>query len=371
MIKFCRLKLFIVLLSILIANIAIPAWGADQNMQQANTEELTLDQAIELALKNSIKVQQEQLNVDRALEVREYWWDAYNWQLSTTYDPMSKVYSSVPSSGDSYPVAIQTDRDWYIKTKALQIARDGSMLEARARYYNVLKALEKYETAKATLQRDELNLNTIKAMVSVGMKNQIDLIGAETSFKNSQAEHIKALNNINESYRALNKLIGLPIDKQPLLKDKIDFKPLEVDSLENEIQRVLSTKNNPYLWMKEAGYDMSEYLWSYTDPDEAGRVDIDKSKLDYNDAIRSTKEAMYSLYDQISNVESAYKTAEQSMRAAEESLRIKKIQYKLGMITGVNVVEAEVSLANARNNLQDLASQHWSLKETFQKPWLQ
>ena len=58
-----------------------------------------------------------------------------------------------------------------------------------------------------------------------------------------------------------------------------------------------------------------------------------------------------------------------SEKVAEESLRVTKIKYEVGMATQADVIDAEMSLAQAREDLIDLTCEHEIQVMYFCKPW--
>lgn len=330
---------------------------------------LSLDDAVAMALKASKTVKQAELDLDRADKSRDYWQDVYGWQLQKTYDPMSQLYANVPSTQDSYPAFVSADREYFFKQKSLAIAQEAAIIDVYTKYFDVLKALESEKAAETALARDEALLGKTGVLVQVGMAPQSALTAARAQRDVSRAALVTAQNQVGDAYRALNELIGLAADARPALSSAAEFKSLADDALAAKLNEATSKDTNPTLWVAYEGYDMSRYLWSYTVPDEAGRVDIDKAYLSYEQARDKMRDLVNSLYGQLRNLEAAHISAEQGVALAEENLKIAQAKFSVGMVTSADVKAAEAALEAARKALLEVEAGHAALAKAFEKPW--
>lgn len=361
-----------VLVVVLLAAIIALGCGAAVFAEPADEEPkgLTLEQVIELALRNSLTVKQAEMDFDRAREVADAAWDAHNMQLAQTYIQTDDLYISLPGSIDAYPAMMGADRAWHIQQKSFEMTRDAIALNARQFYNDILKKQTGLEAASAGLEKAERDYRTTRALATVGMATNLQVQGAAAGLERARSAAEQARADLEGAYRALNKLIGLKAEERPVLTTALTLEPLEIESIEFEVTRALSLDRNPYLWSLREGYELQRYVWSYTQPQEAGLIDRDKAWLSYEDARAETRNKMYELYDTLKTLEAAHASAHEGVAAAREALRAAELRHQVGLATYTAVVEAKVALAQAESGLLEIKSAYALTKETFEKPWL-
>lgn len=360
----------ILILSVFLALSMFVSRGMCSANEQQKKIELTLNQAVEMALKESVTLKQAELGEDRARKVAENAWDAHNLQLRATYDEASQLYASVPVDQDAFPLFFKADRGWRIAQRTYQITRDATELAAKKCYFDVLQASANLDAAKKAYEFNQSSLRSAQAMYQVGMNNAQTLELAKLGLQKSNLDLQSAKADLDKAYMALNQLIGLDPMARPVLIDAIPYEKLKVDSLDADVSRATRSEDNPALWIKKEQYEISRYLWSYTIPDSAGKIDIDKSYLEYDTARKTIRDKMYQLCDNIITLESSYNTALQNVKATEEKYRVEQLRYNVGMSTKKDVLEAEMLLEQAKLALKKVAAAHHLGKVTFEKPWL-
>jgi outer membrane protein TolC len=207
----------------------------------------------------------------------------------------------------------------------------------------------------------------------VGVIADPELVAAEVQFNGAKANVEIARNDLTKAYISFNQKVGLKPEDKPVLSEPAVFEPLVIQNLEHEVSRVLET--SPKVWlakemvrMQKILADMTMYTGAYT-PYKARKISVEQAELDYMNAKDLFKEITRSLYYTVIDLEEGYKAAQEGLRLAEENLRVKKLRFEVGMTTKSEVTAAELDVANAQNNLNDLAYQHAYLKLAFEKPW--
>lgn len=331
---------------------------------------LSLEEVVELALRRSLTVKQAEMDLDRAKEVADATWDAYNWQLAKTYVEAEDLYRTLPGETDVYPAMMQTDRAWRIQQKTFEITRDAIALGALRNYYNIIKKQNELETAEVSLAKAERDYQTVRVMNTVGMATGAQVQGALTALERARSTLEKARGDLEGAYRELNKLIGLKTGERPALTTPLEFAPVEVESIDFETTRALSLNRNPHLWSLKEGYELQRFVWTYTQPAEAGEIDREKAWLNYENARAETRNKMYELYDTLKTLEASYRSAEEGVAAAREGLRTAELRREVGLATDSEVLEARVALRQAEDALLEITSAYALTAETFEKPWL-
>lgn len=336
------------------------AWG-----KEPATPELTLNQAIEMAVGYSKALKKAELEVDRTAELRTY-----------RYDQLDYVPYDIPSDPRvevAWANMLAADLSWQMSRKSLGLAEDRLVLNVCRKYWDVLKAQDKLAAAEAGLRKAEWGLREARAGAQVGLLTSLALSRAEAGLAGAEAGLAAAENELAEAYIKLNDLLGLWPQDRPVLTDTVEFHPLEVVNLDTAVQRVIEL--SPSVWLAEETATMQKYLQDlmfYTGdyrPYQARKIEVRQSELDAAGAKDSARLLTRSLYYSVMSLEEAYRPLEQAVGIAEESLRIVGIKYELGMVTRADVVAAESALVDANHKAMEILYQHAYFKLAFQKPW--
>jgi outer membrane protein TolC len=346
-------------------------WVSSAWSKEPAKPEITLNQAVTLAIQHSTALKLADLGVDKAEEQRQYRSDQLTFTpvLGGGYDPRLEV---------AWYSLLSADLGWQMSKRSQSTEEDRLVLSTCQRYWGVLKAQEKVQAAEADMRKADLGLRKTRAQVQVGlsapgMSPKLALQTAEMALVGAKAGLVSAQNDLDLAYVALNQSIGLWPEDRPVLTDTVEFKAVEVDNLDTHIQRVLEA--SPSIWLAEEGVTMAKYaqelMWAsgqYT-PYEIRKIEVKEaeySALSARDAVTlGTRELYYGLR----GLEEAYITAEKGLETAEEALRVVQLMKELGMVTTVDVADREAAFAEAKQGLLDLACQHAHMKLAFQKPW--
>ena len=345
--------------------IAVTGAVADEGQPaMEKSYDLSLEEAIERALRTSTTLEKAEKDVDRAWEVRKTARAAY------ASGPIEDLYTSIPGADDHFIRFLSSSGQWEISKKTREMTEDAIILQAKGNYYDIIKKLHELETGMTSLQKAEADFSKVSARATVDLATGAEVQAAKSLYEMEKSALEKAQADLDNSYRIINKLIGLPLEERFIPITPIEFEKIEVPSLENKVAWALSPDSNPYLWSKKEGYEISKYTWTFTTPDEAGLIDKEKASITYQDARKDTRNKIYELYDNLKALESSYQSTIEGMATAEESLRVAQSMYEVGMITKNEVLAREVDLAKAKDGLLRVKSLYVITGETFEKPWL-
>lgn len=342
--------------------------------EEPATPELKLNDAITMALKNSNVIKRALIDIDKSEGSRDY-------LAQNTLAPTAGITGS-PAVDSAWYSLLTADMNWQMSKKTYSIEEDKLVISACQKYWNVQKAISKAKNKELAVSRAKLTLHRTQAMVSLGMmpaemssgaSPQAALISAETGLTQAKSDLTAAQNELNSSYDAFNQMVGLPVTARPLLTDDIEIEPLEVDSLDAAVNRVLDA--SPSIWKAEESVKIAQYardsLWAtgQYSPSSLRQAGLDQAQLDALTARDAVSLATRLLYYTVLNLEAGIQTAEKAVAGAEDALRVAKLQYELGMITRESLLRSEVSLAEAKQSLLELTTQYAYNKLAFQKPW--
>lgn len=334
--------------------------------KEPDTRELTIEQAVEMAIKNSSSVKNGKLAIDSAYETRK----------KTSANSLGGIYESSSESISSMRYLAnlkQADVNWQMAKKNYNLLEDSVEYATHQAYNNILQVQAKIELCEKEIKNAELQRTVAQARHRVGMSNQLALDQAEAAVVSAKSSYEDAEKSLENAYLNFNYLLGLWPDDRPVLTETPSFEKLEVIDITNYIERKIA--ESPSIWQKNKSVDLAIAALDSYDPTSTTEsykvksIAVDQSKLDADDAKEQARKSLKELYNSIGQMEEQYPVLEESIHVATESLRVTKLNYEVGMATWAEVVSAETTLAQAEKNLIDVICQHDVQKLAFAKPW--
>ncbi|MDA8233304.1 MAG: TolC family protein [Clostridia bacterium] len=329
-------------------------------------KELTLQQSVDLALKQNSKVELDQIVVDKAyaeLDGAEATADATD---------MDKFYNQNYQGGLVKWVGPAAAKSGIVIAEELkELGVKSLKVEVESAYYELLKAERYLAIKKASLQRAQEQYKIAQANLKAGTIAKGDLAGVEAAVALSQAEVVSAQNNYNITVMKFNKVVGLDLDTPVKLITKFIYEPSKdidyaeslKDALINNFE-ILKVKEE--LKVKQEEFNVANKYFG------GGVTTFEKAKF-------AQKEAEIKVRQQEIDTTLAVKEAYLNLRSAEEMLtflgknvekekenmRITTLKYKNGLATHIDVTGADLALEEAEKGYADTLYMYNSAKAAF------
>lgn len=244
-----------VLISIFTLLVSFPAAAQDQEMQaaveqlQEQSKPLSLTQAIQIALANNNDIKRALLNLKTADEqVRIAWSEVLpdisgsatytrNVQIPVNIIPANRLNPNAPEDS-LIGFSLGLDNNWNggitvnqtlfrgeaiigISSSELYKAAQSENLRAttqqivtqtRMAYYSVLVAEEQFRLQKETVERLRQNLKDNRARHKAGLIDEYAVLQVQVQLQNQEPQLTQARYNVQQAYRELNMVLGLPIE---------------------------------------------------------------------------------------------------------------------------------------------------------------
>ena len=233
-------RLGLLLISLTLLTSTLKAQPGDLN------REITLEQAIEMALANNPQINRAILAIDDADELlnlarAEVYPDitssinyTRNIEIPVQFLP-AEIFGG--PAGTLTPVQFGTDNNWQggfsvaqnlfkgeaivaLKSSAVfkkvqeenyRSASQQIITQARIAYYAVLAAQEQLRLANAQIERLETNLKENEARAKAGIVDDYAVLQLKVQLSNQKPQQIEAKYAVDEAYRNLNIVMGLPV----------------------------------------------------------------------------------------------------------------------------------------------------------------
>lgn len=355
-----------ILAVVFMIGLAVPVMATEAGSSNpSQTSGISLEQAVERALTNSLTLQSAELSIERAKEVRD--------KVATGVD-YTPTDNHSGEAAAAFEKLVSSDISYLMAKKTKSAAEDVLTYSVLSAYTNVLNALENYDYAQKSYNNSQLNLQVARLYYQLGISSTFDKDSAESLFKSAAVSLENAKLDLKSAYESLNKLMGLNADERPILSEKPAYSQLAIDNIDTEISRAV--ENNPDLWQKEQAVQQAKIklnlldLSTSSEPWEAVKLDVKKAQLTQADAKENVQQTVRSLYTSISLMEQNYISQQEVLKTAEDTLRVTKIKYDVGMATKVDIEAAELSVTAKRQAINKTIYSHELAKLKFRKPWI-
>lgn len=379
--------------------------------------ELTLDEAVALALQNNsaIKISEsEREKADWAVsEAKTGKQPSVNYSFTGTYsDPTSKV----TGSNENYDNRIALTLPLYTGGKAegtiesaklgltvadlaIEKSKQQVKLDATTGYFNILQTANLVKVAQESVDGLTAHLKNVQAQYDVGTVAKSDVLRSEVELADADQKLIIAKNNLELAVASLNNVTGLSLDTQITPKQATLTYVANNQTLDNSITYALA--NRPEVAQADANVAVAKQqikiagadkkptvaLTGYTDwydKDLPGGDNdnwgasitasyklfdsgLAKSKVKQADAgvSAATEQARQSrdsvqlevrqAYLNMKEAEKRIETSKVAVDKAEEDFKIAQVRYSAGVGTNLDVIDAQLALTQAKtNNIQAL-----------------
>jgi len=272
-------------------------------------------------------------------------------------------------------------------------------LEAKRLYYGLLLAYETRRIANNLVEQAESHYQEVKKKFEQGTSSKFDLLQSKVQVSLLMPQLINAQNAIDLIVAEMNKLLGLKINNRIIINDSLSYIPVEIN--EDEFLRE-AYLNEPEMVLKALGIDINKWAIKYA---RAGwlpqvglsgqyfyksdnmadmfnnrhnnwsmgfsvrvpifegfttKAKVDAAKAKYMQSVISKD----NLIDQvavevkqacldITQASSIIKSQEDNLQDAKEALEISYVRYNNGVGINLDVLDAQVSLANVEKNLTE------------------
>jgi outer membrane protein TolC len=370
-------------------------------------EELTLQRAIDIALKNqpSILAARSTVRANEATigQARSNYYPQI--AASGSYGKISPNNDS-PGKYDQYTSNMGLSQTLFdfgktptqvninsLNTESsrfdLNNTLDTVVFNVKQAFYNILQAQRNRDVAYESVKQFQQHLDQAQGFYSVGTKAKIDVTKAEVDLSNARLNLIRAENQIRLSRVTLNNAMGVPDSPDYSLQDNLSYNKYGL-SFEDALSRVYAQRSDlqSLIKKKEAakasidlarkgyfpvltgsanyGYSGTNFpvndAWNYgvslSFPLFSGfdtKYQVAQAQANY-DTLRANEQSLrLDIYSQVQQgyltlreAEESIGTSELTVRQAKENVELATGRYQAGVGSPLEVTDALVGLNNAQ-----------------------
>lgn len=375
----------------------------------ANAIDLTLEESVELALKNnqSIKISEAENEVANwALEEakgQKGFSLSYQHTDSRTNNSGAKISDSFSNtitaslplySGGRLESAInKAEIEQEVAGLSVENTKQQVKLDTTTGFFKILQYENLVQVGQETVDSLKGHLKNVNAQYTVGTVAKSDVLRSEVELADAQQNLIKYQNAYELSVSSFNNIVGLPLDTTVNIRDELKYEKYDL-TLDDSIAYALTHRPDGIAAQRnidaakeavdiakaggrpQVGLSASNG-WSDTsfpgDDDRDWKVglstnwnffdtNVTKSQIKQAEAsmmkvIQQEKQTQDSIqlevrqaYLNMLEAEKRIQTSSVSVEKAQEDLKIAQVRYSAGVGTNIDVMDAQVALTTAQTN---------------------
>ena len=273
-------------------------------------------------------------------------------------------------------------------------ARQQLKFDATTGYFNLMGARDSVKLSQESVERLENYLRDTKLQFEVGVVAKVDVLRSEVALAQARQDLIVAQNTYDIAMAKLNNIIGLPLSTELSVKGDLSYVNFETDiattidtalrqrpeisqstDAAKSAQEAVTVAKAGYLPTVTAKYstgwndntfsgwdnhNWTAYLttdWTFLDSGlTAGNVKkavegFHKAQEQLKQTVDGVRLEVRSTYLSLKAAGQSIQTSSAAVGLAEEDYKIKVIRYQAGVGTNLDVLDAQVALTTAKNNL--------------------
>ena len=331
-----------------------------QALEAQKEKELTYEEAVELATKNSSDLRSVAETADYLQDLKEDIWDITgSFSVPTVSyqqwvdDDIYAIYSSIQNISSSMTKNRYSEEltkislEATVKNYYTSIFSDQSSLELAKKDMEVKKTLWEQGQLKNQL----------------GLLSDYDLNTLRSDYEQAQYNVTKLEMALEQEYLSFYNFIGEDREKDYTLVYDVEYAPYELP--QPMTQYINSKMNTDYtIKLQEQALEDAEFNKNYMSMSSSNATSAN-NKHSYEEAKRSLKTAkdskelaIQNAYNSILSLESQYDSALTTLEQAKAAQRAAEVNYKAGNTTAITLDQAALAVEQAQNAVTQLEYAH-------------
>lgn len=331
-----------------------------QALEAQKEKELTFEEAVKLATKNSSDLRSVAETADYLQDLKEDIWDITgSFSVPTVSyqqwvdDDIYAIYSSIQNISSSMTKNRYSEEltkislEATVKNYYTSIFSDQSSLELAKKDMEVKKTLWEQGQRKNQL----------------GLLSDYDLNTLRSDYEQAQYNVTKLEMALEQEYLSFYNFIGEDREKDYTLVYDVEYAPYELP--QPMTQYINSKMNTDYtIKLQEQAVEDAEFNKNYMSMSSTNATSAN-NKHSYEEAKRSLKTAkdskelaIQNAYNSILSLESQYDSAVTTLEQAKAAQRAAEVNYKAGNTTAITLDQAALAVEQAQNAVTQLEYAH-------------
>ncbi|MBO8165432.1 MAG: TolC family protein [Brevibacillus sp.] len=346
------------------------AAAAEQGEQPAAEQDtaensLTIEQAVELALKNNADLNMLRLDVDNAdLNAR-----LVNAKVK---DIPEDLVTSLDVAQQKYVNNAKAKMAKEVNALFLKATENQIRLGTQKAYYDLLHAQDDLALKEQSLNRYKTQLKVAQAAFEVGTRAKSDVLQAEAGVASAEAALAVAKSSVEVAKMKLNQFIGVDLSMDWTLATRpgaVEEQRIDLDEAIRQAQqkRAEVIQKQEEIKVAELNVDLiDKYLALGTYQGRMAKKEVEKARLELEKTRKEIAVEVSQAYYNLEAARTAIAAYEKAKEAAQENYRLTSLRFENGLATTLEVIQAEEELSNRENQYQEALHNYNLARVTFE-----
>lgn len=331
-----------------------------QALEAQKEKELTYEEAVELATKNSSDLRSVAETADYLQDLKEDIWDITgSFSVPTVSyqqwvdDDIYAIYSSIQNISSSMTKNRYSEELTKISLEAT----------VKNYYTSIFSDQSSLELAKKDMAAKKTLWEQGQLKNQLGLLSDYDLQELRSDYEQAQYNVTKLEMALEQEYLSFYNFIGQDREKDYTLVYDVEYAPYELP--QPMTQYINSKMNTDYtIKLQEQALEDAEFNKNYMSMSSSNAISAN-NKHSYEEAKRSLKTAkdskelaIQNAYNSILSLESQYDSALTTLEQAKAAQRAAEVNYKAGNTTSITLDQAALAVEQAQNAVTQLEYAH-------------
>ncbi len=331
-----------------------------QALEAQKEKELTYEEAVELATKNSSDLRSVAETADYLQDLKEDIWDITgSFSVPTVSyqqwvdDDIYAIYSSIQNISSSMTKNRYSEELTKISLEAT----------VKNYYTSIFSDQSSLELAKKDMAAKKTLWEQGQLKNQLGLLSDYDLQKLRSDYEQAQYNVTKLEMALEQEYLSFYNFIGQDREKDYTLVYDVEYAPYELP--QPMTQYINSKMNTDYtIKLQEQAVKDAEFNKNYMSMSSSNATSAN-NKHSYEEAKRSLKTAkdskelaIQNAYNSILSLESQYDSALTTLEQAKAAQRAAEVNYKAGNTTAITLDQAALAVEQAQNAVTQLEYAH-------------
>lgn len=331
-----------------------------QALEAQKEKELTYEEAVELATKNSSDLRSVAETADYLQDLKEDIWDITgSFSVPTVSyqqwvdDDIYAIYSSIQNISSSMTKNRYSEELTKISLEAT----------VKNYYTSIFSDQSSLELAKKDMAAKKTLWEQGQLKNQLGLLSDYDLQELRSDYEQAQYNVTKLEMALEQEYLSFYNFIGQDREKDYTLVYDVEYAPYELP--QPMTQYINSKMNTDYtIKLQEQAVKDAEFNKNYMSMSSSNATSAN-NKHSYEEAKRSLKTAkdskelaIQNAYNSILSLESQYDSALTTLEQAKAAQRAAEVNYKAGNTTVITLDQAALAVEQAQNAVTQLEYAH-------------
>ena len=331
-----------------------------QALEAQKEKELTFEEAVELATKNSSDLRSVAETADYLQDLKEDIWDITgSFSVPTVSyqqwvdDDIYAIYSSIQNISSSMTKNRYSEELTKISLEAT----------VKNYYTSIFSDQSSLELAKKDMEAKKTLWEQGQRKNQLGLLSDYDLNTLRSDYEQAQYNVTKLEMALEQEYLSFYNFIGEDREKDYTLVYDVEYAPYELP--QPMTQYINSKMNTDYtIKLQEQAVEDAEFNKNYMSMSSTNATSAN-NKHSYEEAKRSLKTAkdskelaIQNAYNSILSLESQYDSAVTTLEQAKAAQRAAEVNYKAGNTTAITLDQAALAVEQAQNAVTQLEYAH-------------